>query len=105
VPGDRVVRARHLVRRLKHAEPDALVTAMDLGVEGSIRARGRRGSLSLSGGGAASHRRRGGRRRRRGGRREESERRREVGGAEESERHAGAVVKFSWRLDSCGAWC
>jgi hypothetical protein len=28
-----------------------------------------------------------------------------VGGAEESERHAGAVVKFPWQLASRGEWC
>jgi hypothetical protein len=48
------------------------------------RISGRRGSRSLSGGGRHLV----------GG---------EVGGAEESERHAGTVVKFPWWLASRGA--
>jgi hypothetical protein len=35
-PGDRVVRARRLVRRLEGAEADALLAGVDLRVEGAV---------------------------------------------------------------------
>jgi hypothetical protein len=63
--GDHAVRVRRLVHRLECPEPDALVTAPDLGVEGPVRtcadaavawARAAAGASRQRGGGAARER-------------------------------------------------
>jgi hypothetical protein len=83
-PGNRVVGAHRLVRRLECPQPDALVAAADLGVERVVRARA---DTSVAGARAAAFQRRSdGARKvgRRGARRVAVER-----GGQRSERHAG----------------
>jgi hypothetical protein len=57
LPGVRVVRARHLVHGLEPPEPDALVAALDLGVESPVWTRA---DAAVAGARAAAGRHHGG---------------------------------------------